>query len=100
MSFRIEHDLLGEFEVPTQRFASVPFDPSESKNLEDVSSASARQLMDYRNKVLIEEQRSLDNVTEETWGLRYRAQQRSIKALALALKLKAAYLELLSDADD
>ena len=96
--------VLGEFKVPTQRFAAIAFDSDEYKDLKDDGkdvnerNASARRLMEYRNEKLVEEQRSLQNVTEETWGLRYRAQQRSIHAMATALRLKEQ-LAVLAEAD-
>ena len=95
---KVEVAVLKEFEVPAQRFAAIAFDVNEYKNLKNVDSASARELMEYRNKTLIEEQRSLDNVTDETWGIRYRAQRRSITALAAALKMKET-LAALAEAD-
>lgn len=88
--------VLGEFNVPTQRFAAVAFDANEYKNLKEVDDASARELMKYRNEQLIEDQRSLKNVTAETWGLHYRAQQRSINAMATALQLKELLTALAS----
>lgn len=90
--------ILDDFDVPTQRFAKVAFDESEYSDLEDVDSADARTLMDYRNSKLVEEQRSLDNVTEETWGVRYRSQKRAITALVTALEAKAT-LSALASAD-
>lgn len=95
---KVQIAVLKSFEVPSQRFAAVAFDADEYKNLKDVDAASARELMEYRNKVLVEEQRSLDNVTDETWGIRYRAQRRSITALAAALKMKET-LAVLAEAD-
>lgn len=90
--------ILADFNVPTQRFATIAFDSSEYKNLKDESNASARELMEYRNEKLVEEQRSLENVVEGTWGLRYRAQQRAINALATALQMKDQ-LAVLAEAD-
>jgi len=80
--------VLKEFSVDTQRFSSLAFDAADYAGLTDPSNASARELMNYRNNVLAEEQRSLSNVTEDTWGVRYRAQRRSINALALAFQAK------------
>lgn len=91
--------ILGEFKVPTQRFDAVAFNEDEYKGMDvDVNDASALDLMNFRNKHVIEEQRSLDNVTDTTWGVRYRAQQRAITALVTALQVKEE-LAVLAEAD-
>lgn len=74
--------------IDPTRFQAVAFDKDMYKNLKDASSASPRELMEYRNKELLEDQRSLQNVAKEQRAIRYRAQQRSIKALASAMELK------------
>ena len=90
--------IMGDFEVSSQKFGALAFDPSEYDGLDNAQSASARELMEYRENELIEDQRSLKNVTDENWGLLYRAQQRSIKALAGAMSLKQQ-LKVLAEVD-
>lgn len=74
--------------IDPTRFQAVAFDKDMYKDLKDASSASPRELMEYRRNELLEDQRSLQNVAKEQRAIRYRAQQRSIKALASAMELK------------
>jgi len=90
--------IMGDVTLGTQSFGSVAFDPDEYAGLENPDSASARTLVEYRKSQLIEDQRSLENVADLNWEIHYRAQQRSIKALAGALTLKKE-LAKLTDAD-
>lgn len=74
--------------IDPTRFQAVAFDKDMYKNLQNASSASPRELMEYRRNELLEDQRSLQNVAKEQRAIRYRAQQRSIKAMASAMELK------------
>ena len=92
--------IMGDVGIESQNFGSLAFNPNEYKLLSEseAKAASATKLMKYREETLLEDQRSLSNVTQETWGVHYRAQQRSIQGLAGALTLKQV-LDELSKAD-
>ena len=86
--------IMDKVEVTAQSFGALSFDPRNYPGLKDAAHASAYQLMKYRSDQLLEDQRSLKNVTDQNWGLLYRAQQRSIQGLAGALELKKQLADL------
>ena len=91
-------EIMGEVAVKSQKFGFMKFDPDEYEGVKDSSSASPRKLMEYRAETLVNDQRSLTSNSIENYMLRYKAQQRSIRALATAMQLKQALKEL-SEAD-
>ena len=92
--------IMGDVAVTSEKFDALTFNPAEYQGMteDEAKKASASKLQDYRAKTLIENQRSLKNVTGENWNILYRAQQRSIKALTGALELKGQ-LAALADVD-
>ncbi|MBQ3695696.1 MAG: hypothetical protein II938_01835 [Alphaproteobacteria bacterium] len=68
--------------------AAVGFNANNFPGLEDADRAGVHELMEYRMNELIEDQRSLKNVTGDNWNILYKAQQRCIIGLASALELK------------
>ncbi len=80
--------IMDKLGIDPTRLQAVSFDKDMYQNLQDASSASPRELMEYRRNELLEDQRSLQNVAKEQRAIRYRAQQRSIKAMASAMELK------------
>lgn len=86
--------VMGEVDVRARTFGALSFNPDNYPGLKDAEHASAYELMQYRSNQLLEDQRSLKNVTDQNWGLLYRAQQRSIQGLAGALQLKSELANL------
>ena len=89
---------VGDVSVDSYTFESLAFDASEYEGISAPEKASWRELFDYRSNQVIEDQRTLKNVTEKNLRLLYRAQQRSIKAMARAMELKHQ-LSVLADVD-
>lgn len=81
-------DTMGDVSVTSKKFNSLKFDKDEYGKLQDADKASARQLQEYREEELIEDQRSLANVADAQWQKLYQAQQHCIKGLASAYELK------------
>ncbi|MBQ4471923.1 MAG: hypothetical protein II942_01580 [Alphaproteobacteria bacterium] len=90
--------IMGDVAVKSQKFGLMKFDSKEYEGLKDASSASPRELMEYRAETLVNDQRSLTSNSVENYTMRYKAQQRSIRALATAMQLKQSLKEL-SEAD-
>ena len=74
----------------TDIFAEVTAYPDDIK----VQNTSIWDLAKYRVQSIVKERASLDQLSAEQWAIRYRAQQRAIRALTDALVMKKAYKEL------
>ena len=74
----------------TDVFAEMSAYPEEVK----VQETSIWELAKYRSQSIVKDRASLDQLSSEKWVIRYRAQQRAIRALTDALVMKKAYGEL------
>lgn len=74
----------------TDIFAEVTAYPDDVK----VQGTSIWELAKYRSYSIVQDRSALDQLSAEQWSIRYKAQQRAIRALTDALVMKKAYTEL------
>ena len=74
----------------TDIFAEVTAYPADVK----VQGTTIWELAKYRSYNIVQDRAALDQLSAEQWSIRYKAQQRAIRALTDALVMKKAYAEL------
>ncbi len=74
----------------TDIFAEVTAYPEDV----EVQGTSIWELAKYRSYGIVQDRSALDQLSAEQWSIRYKAQQRAIRAMTDALVMKKAYSEL------
>ncbi len=86
--------LSGPLDISPSSFEGIQTSDVGYEEIGNFDTATQRELMEYRQSTLLEDQRSLSNEAEKNKEARRLAQQRSIHALKSALSLKANLKDL------